>query len=148
MESRNRWIGICALVLILSLYVVGIESHGIIRHVVQTAPVWLGVWLGFRRSPWTKWAVLSPLVLWLLLMVNIWLLLLGLPHFLSGTFTPIEIAMTITIGIAAAVGIVVALRVRTTVPLISAAAMLFFMACLQLLVLWVSFQPGISRDPW
>ena len=119
-ENRIRTLEICALILIVSLYVVGIVSHGIIRHTVQTAPVWLAVWLGFRRSPWAKWTVLSPLVLWFLLMINIWLLLLGLPHLLSGTFAPIEIAMTITIGVAAVVGMATALRVRTAVPWTSA----------------------------
>ncbi|HEV2721199.1 MAG TPA: hypothetical protein VG323_14345 [Thermoanaerobaculia bacterium] len=143
-----RTLGICALVVIVSLYVVGVVSHGIIRHVVQTAPVWLAVWLGFRRSPWTKWAALSPLVLWLLLMINIWLLLLGLPHLLSGTFTPIEIAMTITVGVGAAAGIATALRVRTDVPWTGAVGMLLLMAGLQLLALWISFQHGVSRDPW
>ena len=148
MESRIRAIGICALVLIVSLYIVGIVSHGIIRHIVQTAPVWLVVWLGFRRSPWTKWAILSPFVLWLLLMINIWMLLLGLPHLLSGTFTSIEIAMTITVGVAAVVGIANALRVRTTVPWTSAVRMLLLMACVQVFALWVSLQRGVSRDPW
>lgn len=148
MENRIRTLGICALILILSLYVVGIVSHGIIRHFVQTAPLWVVVWLGFRRSPWTKWALLSPFILWLLLMINIWLLLLGLPHLLSGNFTPIEIAMTITVGIAAAVGIAIALPVRTAVSWLSAVLTLLLMACLQLLALWISFQPGVSRDPW
>jgi hypothetical protein len=148
MENRIRTLGICALILIVSLYVVGIVSHGIIRHTVQTAPVWLAVWLGFRRSPWAKWAVLSPLVLWLLLMVNICLLLLGLPHLLSGTFAPIEIAMTITIGVAAVVGIATALRVRTAVPWTSAVGTLLLMACAQVFAQWISFQRGISRDPW
>jgi hypothetical protein len=148
MENRIRTLGICALILIVSLYIVGIVSHGIIRHTVQTAPLWLAVWLGFHRSPWTKWAVLSPLVLWFLLMVNIWLLLLGLPHWLSGTFTPIEIAMTITIGVAAVVGILTALRVRTAVPWTSAVGTLLLVAFAQVLALWISFQRGISRDPW
>jgi len=148
MENRIRTLGICALILIVSLYVVGIVSHGIIRHTVQTAPVWLAVWFAFRRSSWTKWAVLSPLVLWLLLMINIWLLLLGLPHLLSGTFTPIEIAMTITVGVAAVVGITTALRVRTAVPWTSAVGTLLLMACVQVFALWISFQRGVSRDPW
>ncbi|MBA0088950.1 MAG: hypothetical protein HRJ53_28510 [Acidobacteria bacterium Pan2503] len=148
MDNRIRTLGICALIVILSLHVVGIVSHGIIRHFVQTAPVWPVVWLGFRRSPWTKWAVLSPLVLWLLLMVNVWLLLLGLPHLLSGTFTRIEIAMTITIGVAAVVGIATALRVRTAMPWLSAVGALLLMACLQVFALWISFQRGVSRDPW
>lgn len=148
MQNRMRTLGICTLIVIVSLYVVGIVSHGIIRHTVQTAPLWLAVWLGFRRSPWAKWVALSPLVLWFLLMINIWLLLLGLPHLLSGTFKPIEIAMTVTIGVAAVVGIATALRVRTAVPWTSAVGMLLLMTCVQLFALWVSFQPGVSRDPW
>jgi hypothetical protein len=148
METRNGTVGVCALLLILALYVVGIESHGIIRHFMQTAPVWPAVWLGFRDSRWTKWAALSPLVLWLFLMINIWFLLLGLPHLLSGNFTPIEIVLTIIIGVAAAVGIWTALRVRAAVPRLKATGILLLMACLQLLAIWVSFQPGINHDPW
>ena len=148
MEKRIRALGICGLIVVVSLYVVGIESHGIIRHTVQTAPVWPGVWLGFHRSPWTKWAVLSPLVLWLLLMVNIWMFLLGLPHLLSGNFTPIEIAMTVTVGVAAAAGIATALRVRTDVPWTRAMGVVLMTGCLQLIAVWVSLQPGVSRDPW
>ena len=98
--------------------------------------------------PWAKWAVLSPLVLWLLLMINIWLLLLGLPHLLSGTFAPIEIAMTITIGVAAVVGIATALSVRTAVPWTSAVGTLLLMACAQVFAPWISFRRGVSRDPW
>lgn len=148
MENRIRTLGICTLILIVSLYVVGIVSHGIIRHAVQTAPLWLAVWLGFRRSPWAKWAALSPFVLWLLLMINIWLLLLGLPHLLSGTFSPIEIAMTITVAVAAVVGIATALSVRTVISWTSAVGTLLLMTCAQLFALWVSFQRGVSRDPW
>lgn len=148
MENRIRTLGICTLILIVSLYVVGIVSHGIIRHAVQTAPLWLAVWLGFRRSSWAKWAALSPFVLWLLLMINIWLLLLGLPHLLSGTFSPIEIAMTVTVGVAAVVGIATALSVRTVISWTSAVGTLLLMTCAQLFALWVSFQRGVSRDPW
>lgn len=148
MDNRSRTLAVCALILILALYVVGIVSHGVIRHFVQTAPVWPAVWLGFRRSPWTKWAALSPLSIWLLLMINIWLLLLGLPHLLSGTFTPIEIALTIIIGVAALVGLATGLRIRTAISWAGAAGMLLLMAGLQALAIWVSFQPGINRDPW
>lgn len=148
MDNRNRTLGVCGLILIFALYLVGIVSHGVIRHFAQTLPVWPAVYLGFRRSSWAKWAALSPLLLWLLLMVNIWLFLLGLPHLLSGTFSPVEIALTIAIGVAAIVGIATALSVRTAVPWAGAAGMLLLMACLQLFAFWVSFQRGISRDPW
>lgn len=134
--------------MILSLYVVGMDSHGVIRHVIQTAPLWPVVWLGFRRSPWAKWVALSPVFLWLALMINIWLLLLGLPHLVSGTFTPIEIAMTITVGGAAIAGFTSALRVRTEVSWTTAAGLLLLMACVQVVAMWVSLQRGISHDPW
>lgn len=148
MDNRIRTLAVCGLTLILALYVVGIVSHGVIRHFVQAAPVWPAVWLGFRRSPWTKWAVFSPFLLWFLLMINIWLLLLGLPHLLGGTFTPIEIAMTITIGLAAVVGIATALRVQTAMPWARGLGILLLMACLQVFAIWASFQRGINRDPW
>lgn len=148
MDNRVRNLGVSSLLVILSLYVVGIVSHGIIRHFVQTAPVWPAVVLAFRRSPCAKWAALSPLLLWLLLMINIWLLLLGLPHLLSGTFSPIEIVLTIIIGLAALVGAAIALRIRTAVSWGKAVAMLLLMLGLQFFALWLSFQPGINRDPW
>ncbi|HTK96143.1 MAG TPA: hypothetical protein VL382_10960 [Terriglobales bacterium] len=148
MESKSRAVAICALAVIVSLYIVGLVTHGIIRHVVQTAPVWIAVWLGFQRSPWTKWTALAPLALWFLLMVNIWMFLLGLPHLLSGTFTPIEVVLTITTGVGALIGTVFAARVRTAVPWMKAVGTLVLMAGLQFLALWISFQRGVSRDPW
>lgn len=148
MDNRVRNLGVSSLLVILSLYVVGIVSHGIIRHFVQTAPVWPAVVLAFRRSPWAKWAALSPLLLWLLLMINIWLLLLGLPHLLSGTFSPIEIVLTIIIGLAAMVGVAIALRIRTSVSWAKALGVLVLMLGLQFFAIWLSFKPGINRDPW
>lgn len=68
-------------------------------------------------------------------MINVWLLLLGLPHLLSGTFTRIEIAMTVTIGGAVVLGIATALRVRTAMPWVSAVRALLLMACLQVFAL-------------
>ena len=148
MENKSRGVAIGGLVLIVSLYIVGIESHGIIRHVVQTAPVWIAVWLGFQRSPWAKWTALSPMVLWFLLMANIWMTLLGLPHLLGGTFTPIEIVLTVTTAIGAAIGTVAALRMRTAVAWAKAVAVLVLMLGLQFVALWISFQRGVSKDPW
>ena len=137
-----------AMSVIVSLYIVGIESHGIIRHIVQTAPLWIGVWLGWKDSQLTKWALLPCLVLWLVLMVNIWFLLLGLPHFLSGDFTPIEIVLTVIIGIACIIGITRGISERTSVPASRAAAVTAAVLIIQLLCLRISFLPSVSRDPW
>src|SRR5215470_18873253 len=103
-STSSRVLAFAALILILALNVVGIVSHGVLRHMVQTLPVWPTVILGWRGSPWSKWTGLPCFFLWLILMVNIWLFLAGLPHLLSGTFSPTEVAMTIIIGASSLMG--------------------------------------------
>ena len=147
-SNSARVVGWCALAIILALYVVGTVSHGVIRHIVQTAPIWPAVWLGMKRSDWAKWTAFPSYVIWLLLMINIWMFLLGLPHLLSGTFSPIEIAMTIAIGIASLIGITTAARSRTAVPWIRGLGMIVLFACLQVAAILISFKPHIARDPW
>jgi hypothetical protein len=75
-----RILAYCALSLILALYVVGFVSHGILRHLVQTAPVWPIVILGWKRSEYTQWMALACFLFWLFLMSLIWLFLLGWSH--------------------------------------------------------------------
>lgn len=148
-DRRNHLVlAYCAVAVIVSLYTVGIESHGIIRHIVQTAPLWIGVWLGWRNSQLTKWALLPCFVLWLVLMVNIWFLLLGLPHFLSGDFTPIEVVLTVIIGIACIIGVVRGFSERTTVPASRAFLVTAGVLIIQIVCLRISFIPSVSRDPW
>jgi hypothetical protein len=38
-SNASRTVALCAVFLIAALYVVGVVSHGVLRHVVQTAPV-------------------------------------------------------------------------------------------------------------
>jgi hypothetical protein len=132
----------------VALYVVGTVSHGVIRHIVQTAPVWVGVWLGFRRSDWAKWAAVPSFLIWLVLMTMIWLFLLGWSHVITGTFSAVEIAMTIVVGVASLVGIVAALRTKTGVSRLAGSGVFVLMGCLQILAMRISFLPHISRDPW
>ena len=145
-STGSRLIGLVAFLLIVALYVVGIVSHGILRHIVQTLPVWPTVILGLRGSPWSKWTGLPSFFLWLILMVNIWLLLAGLPHVLSGTFSPTEIAMTIVVGASSLVGIVTGIRMKSGKRVLTAIALFFLLLLLQLLALRISFLPGISHD--
>jgi hypothetical protein len=144
MESRG--LAFCALLLIASLYVVGVVSHGMLRHIVQTVPVWVAVVLGMRRSVWSKWAALPCFIVWLFLMSLIWLFLLGWARVISGTFSPIEIAMTLVVGACAVIGIVLALRMNTGVRPLGASAVFFGMLLLQILALRISFLPGIAHD--
>ena len=112
----------CCLAIIVALLVVGAVSHGVVRHIVQTAPLWIAIGLGTRRSDLSKWAALPSFVFWLLLMIAIWLFLLGWARIVSGTFTVTEIAMTIVVGAASTLGIVTGLRMKTATRTAVAAA--------------------------
>jgi hypothetical protein len=145
MEDRFRILTLCCLAMIAALLVVGAVSHGVLRHIVQTSPLWIAIVLGIRRSAWTKWAALPCFVLWLLLMTSIWLFLLGWARIISGTFSPTEIAMTLIVGLASIVGIVTALGMRTAVRALPAAAVVLFVALSQLAALRISFLPQIAH---
>jgi hypothetical protein len=141
-----RILAYCALSLILALYVVGFVSHGILRHLVQTAPVWPIVILGWKGSKYTQWMALACFLFWLFLMSLIWLFLLGWSHVISGTFSPIEIAMTLVVGGAAILGIIVALRARTSVRALVAMASFVVFLLIQFCAVRISFLPRIAHD--
>jgi hypothetical protein len=145
---RSRSLAFCALLLIGALYVVGIVSHGVVRHIVQTAPVWLAAVLALRRSAWSKWTALPCFLFWLFLMALIWLFLLGWAHVVSGSFTTIEIAMTLVVGFCSVVGMVLAARMKTEIRAISALAAFLGILILQLLAFRISLLPSIAHDAW
>src|SRR5256714_7565281 len=94
-------IAVCCLVIIVALVVgVGLAAGLVLRHVVQTLPLWIGVLAGARRSRAVGWIGLPMFLFWLVLMSLIWLYLLGIARVISGHFSPIEIAMTILVGAA------------------------------------------------
>ena len=145
MEKNVRLVVGCCFAMMAALLVVGLVSHGIIRHIVQTSPYWIAIVLGFRGSRWTKWAGLPCFTLWLALMFNIWLTLLGLPHLLGGTFSPTEIAMTVIVGLAATAGTVAAVRIRTQVRVWSAIAVMLLVLALEVAAVRISFLPAIAH---
>jgi hypothetical protein len=141
-----KFIAGCCLAVFAALMVVGVVSHGILRHVVQTAPLWPAVVLGLRRNELAKFCALPCFVVWLFLMASIWLYLLGYAHFLSGTFTPTEVVMTLVVGVASLMGIVSAVWLRTAARSSTALAALTVMTAVQLIAIRISFLPGISHD--
>ena len=145
MNHDSRILAACCLLIIAALLVVGAVSHGVIRHIVQTFPFWIAIAFAARRSGWSKWTALPCFVLWLLLMTNIWMFLLGLPHFLSGTFSPTEIAMTVIVGLASLVGIIRALGMKTEVHPLPAAGTSLLVAALQVLAVRISLLPQIAH---
>lgn len=129
--------------IICALLVVGSVSHGVLRHIVQTSPLWIAIVLGFRRSSLAKWAALPCFVFWLLTMTAVWLYLLGWAHLLSGTFSPTEITMTLVVGSAAVAGIYRAIRMRSGVRAGAAVFATLLLAVLQVAAFRLSFLPQI-----
>jgi hypothetical protein len=76
------------------------------RHVVQTMPLVLVMLMGALGSRDGVAAAAPLFSFWLGLMLNIWLYLMGVLRLIGGTFTPIEIVLTIAIGVCCSVGLV------------------------------------------
>jgi hypothetical protein len=137
----------CALAIIVALQVVGVVSASILRHLVQTLPLWIVVWLGWRGSRMTRWAALPTFAFWLVLMMVVWSFLLGWTRIISGTFSPTEVAMTVVTAVAALLGLVAAVRDHRHRPqVLRASAIAAAVLLAQLVVFVVSFRPGLAHD--
>jgi len=146
MKTPAKWIGSASLATLVALYVVGAVSHGSLRHEVQTLPLWVPIVLGFRERELAKWAALPCMAIWLVLMSLIWLFLLGWAHVISGSFSPIEIGMTIVVGVSSVVGIIAGFRWKTSVSILFATGMVILFAVLQVAALRISLLPGIANQ--
>ena len=136
----------CALGIIAALVLgVGIGSHLVLRHIVQTLPLWVAVALGLRRSPAAGWAGLPVFLFWLVLMAFIWLYLLGVSTMLSGHFTGLEITMTVVVGIASGIGIVAFSRLKSYLSAWGLAGIFSVVAAVQLVCFRLSFLPAIAH---
>lgn len=137
--TQPVWIAVCCLVIILTLVGgVGLASGLVLHHVVQTLPLWVGVVLGFRRSRATGWIGLPLFLFWLVLMALIWLDLLGITRVLTAHFSPLQIVMTIVVGIGSVVGVAMFWRFKSSLSLTSAAGLFIIVAAFQ----WICFRAG------
>jgi hypothetical protein len=139
---RIAW---CCVAIIVALLVVGSVSHGVLRHIVQTAPLWAGIVLGFRRIQSSKWVALPLFLFWLTIMSFIWLFLLGWAQIVHGTFSPTEIAMTMIVGAASVVGLISCFRMKTTTSVVMTILLFLLFAGLQLLTFRLSLLPAIAH---
>ena len=144
-SNTPKWIAYCSLAIIVALQVVGVVSHTSVRHVVQTLPLWFPIVLGFRQRELAKWAALPSLIFWVVIMVLIWLFLLGWARVVSGHFTPVEIAMTLVIGVACVLGIGKSLQWRTAVRPLTALGVVVLFGAFQLLAFRLSLLPYLAR---
>ena len=146
MRGDNRILLGCGLALIAAMLVVGVVSREIVRHLLQTAPVWIAVVLAWRGSRLTRWAAVPVFAFWVFVMVMIWLFLLGIARIARGHYSPTEVAMTFVAGLACLVGLWAAVRSagRTSWP--AALGVLALVAGLQVGAMAISFRPPIAHD--
>ena len=144
MTTQLKGIGVCSLAILISLYIVGAVSHGSLRHEVQTLPLWFPIVLGFNGKEMARWCALPCFIFWLFCMTLVWLFLLGWSHLLSGQFSPVEIAMTLIVGVASFAGLAFSIRrLRWSTPGF-ALAVLF--AIFQLAAFRISMLPAIAHQ--
>jgi len=136
----------CGLAIIAALVIgVGIPGHLVLRHVVQTLPLWIVVWLGFRHSRSSNWVALPMFVFWFVIMGMIWSYLLGLAHIFSGHFTSLEQAMTLVVILSSLSGIVLSSRTKSGLSPFQAGSLFVLCGALQWLCFRISFLPAIAH---
>ena len=129
----------CLAGVVFSLVIVGIVSGTLSRHIIQIIPVVVAFILTIRGVEWSSSAALPIFFLWPVLMLLIWLFLAGIEGFINGHFTPIEIAMTIIIGICCLTGIILSLRSKESVkPAIKTVIFILFLG-FQVVAMWKFF---------
>jgi len=144
--DQAKAVGYCAVTTLLALYIVGFVSNGVLRHIVQTLPLWFPIVLGLRQREVAKWTSLPCFMIWLLLMTLIWLYLLGWARVISGHFTSVEVVLTVIIGGASFAGLLIDSRWRTNLTWSRALSTAAFFAVFQLAALRISFLPSIATD--
>jgi len=136
----------CSLAIIAALVLgVGVGSHLVLRHIVQTLPLWVAITFGLRRSRVAGWVGLPLFLSWLLLMALIWLYLLGVSNMMSGHFTGLEITMTVVVGLASGVGIVAFFRLKSDLSGWGRTIIFVVLAAFQFACLRLSFLPAIAH---
>jgi hypothetical protein len=139
--SPPRFVALSLAILILSLLCVGVVSHTFIRHVVQVIPPVVALLLVARGSAVGTSAAAPILTFWFGVMVNIWMFLLGIARIFTGTFTPIEIALTITIAFACGLALAGIVQSRDGLSGVERIVTAFAFGIGQLVAMIASFQP-------
>ena len=128
-----------------ALIIVGIVSHTLLRHFVQVVPLLIAIGLSFRRPVLAVQAAAPLFAFWVLVMASIWLFLLGMARIFTGTFTPIEIALTVVIGTAALLGLLSSSLGGHRALTAARLGIVVGFAVLQFAAMWISVQPFVAR---
>lgn len=124
----------------VSLLLVGVVSNTLVRHIIQIAPIGIVLCAVLARAQWSPFAALALFVFWLAIMILIWLWLLGLASIVTGTFSAVEVVLTICIGLACLAGALAIVRNgrRDRWPVATAAFCVSF--ALQTAAMWWSLR--------
>jgi hypothetical protein len=141
--ARSRTLlAISLAVLIVALMCVGVVSHTIARHIVQAVPAVIALVLVAGRSALAPSAAAPICTFWLGVMINIWLFVLGIARLFSGTFSTIEIVLTVLIAAASAAGILAIVRSAMRLTAASRLATAVGFGIGQFVAMVASFQFG------
>ncbi len=143
-RDNSRLIALFCGTIIAALFVVGIVSHTFLRHVVQSAPLWLAVVLGLKRVRSVRWLALPMLVFWIAIAILVWSFLLGWSRIADGQYSPTEIVMTFVMAGAGLNGVIACLRSRGAGRASTAVGLFLLGAVVQWAAFYLSFLPGIA----
>ncbi len=115
------------------------------RHVIQLVPAFVLLYGTFTHRTWVRAGAVPVFAFWIFIAVAIWCFLLGIAHFVSGTFTLTERLMTGTMALSALCGLVAAASSRETASWISRLTGFVALAALQWGALMLSMQPLVSH---
>ena len=106
MERRDAvFVAICLTGIAIALVLVGAVSDTIPRHLFQIVPLMAAVGLVLGRNPSASYAAVGLCAFWAVIMGLIWLYLLGVSGVVSGTYSAVEIALTVVIAVFSVLGI-------------------------------------------
>jgi hypothetical protein len=145
MSDAERVVFYTGCALAIAILAVGPASHEVVRHVIQATPLMLFCVVAVRRPPVLRWLLGPVMLFWLLIAVLIWLFLLHVARVITGTFNPIEIAMTIVMGLASVLGLANFARVRRRFPLLAGLGLAALSFALQVGAFAVSIQPWVAH---
>jgi hypothetical protein len=129
---------------VIALVVVGFVSGTPLRHLIQILPALIAFGFVALREPWAAFGALPIFCFWLMIMSLIWLYLLGIANVVTGTFTPVEIVLTIAIGASSVWGILAALRVPRSAGRLERVLATTVFGSLQIGAMWLSLLQSVA----
>ena len=141
MAKSYRWIGAALIGVAASLLLAGTVSGTPIRHVIQILPVAFALAAVARRTSWAPYAALAVLFFWLFIMSLIWLYISGIAKIVTGTFSTVEIALTVCVGASCLVGVAAWWRTTSSANVLLRAIAFVGFAAIQTAAMWLSLRP-------